>query len=385
MTEQLAAISGVYETEIGRTAGLGYLALGADALRGALFDARLPWTALDGLITTESQVTYYNRPALALAEYCGVQEQLKYCSSPQLGGAAPFAAVAEAARLISAGVCDVVAVVSADVPRTGQSRTSSVDQFAQMRDPDYEQPFGLSNVAAYALLAQYHLWMGGSTPQQRAAVAATFRTYAENNSSAVYREPLSVDDVLASRIVADPLHLLECRPICDGGGAFIMSRASVASSDKSAVYLRGYGMGFTHDQVSQLGDLARTGCYLSSARAYSMAGIERRNILSYVDVAALYDSYTVTVLLELEGLGICAPGGSGEFIASGELGIDGQLPTNTHGGCLSHGGPGICHIVEAIRQLRDESPNQIPGARTALVTGEGGILSANCTLVLSTD
>jgi len=373
-----AVLAGIFDSQIGRLPNASYLGLSARCVTGALADAGIAMERLDGLIVTESQVAYYNRPAGALAEYLGVSEQLHYAGGSPLGGATPFSGVAEAVRLVDSGICDVVAIVMADIPRTGQSRTTSVDQFAAMRDTDYEVPFGLSNAAAYALLAAAYQAEFNSSDGERAAVATAQRRYAVTHPGALYTDVLTTEDVLTSRIIASPLHLVECRPIADGGAAVVVCRSEI--TERTPVVLTGWGFGMVYDQVNQIHEPWRTGSYLSSARAYERAGITSAS--TAFDVALLYDSYTIAVLLELEGLGITPVGSAGRFVAEGGISQSGSLPTNTHGGLLSHGGPGICHITEAVRQLRGEAANQVAGVRRAVVHGEGGIISANLTLVL---
>jgi acetyl-CoA acetyltransferase len=375
-------IAGIGETPLGKLHDYSCMGLHALAADLAIKDAGMEWGAIDGLLTCGSMIENYPRHALAVAEYLGICEQLKYLNTFGLSGATPFASLVEAWRLVKDGICNSVLVIAADKPRTGQSRNKSVSAFASMRHPDYEQPYGLTNATSYAMLAQYHMDKYKTTPEQFAAVSVTFREYAMNNPQAVYRDALTIEDVIQSRIISTPLHLYECSPITDGGGAFLVTREELCSS-KRTVSLQGFGYGFTHDHVTQLSNLAETGCKLSAKRAFEMAGIKTNQI----DVAEIYDSYTITLLLALENLGICEPGTSGSFVESGALRLDGSLPTNTHGGLLSHShcgaAAGIFHITEAIKQLRGQSANQVKNAKTALLHGEGGILSANCTLLLT--
>lgn len=380
-----AIIAGIGETPIGKLPDHSVLGLYALAAKAAIEDAGIDWSHVDGLITCGSLVDHYPRHALVVAEYLGICEQMKYVETPQLSGVSPFAGLVNAFRLVEEGTCQAVLVIATDKPRTGQSRNDSVNAFARMRHPEYEQPYGLTNVTAYALLAQYHMERYGTTPEQLASVAVTFREHAMKHPKAVYRDPMTIQDVLASRVVSSPLHLYECSPITDGGGAILVTREGMNGSGKKPIKLQGYGFGFTHDHLVQMGELDQTGCKLSSRRAFEMAGVTWVD----VDVAMLYDSYTITVLLELENMGICEPGTSGEFVAQGNLKVGGRLPTNPHGGLLSHAhcglAAGIFHITEAIKQLRGEAENQIEDARLALLHGEGGILSANCTMLLSRD
>jgi acetyl-CoA acetyltransferase len=375
-------IAGIGETPLGKLYDYSCMGLHALAADLAIKDAGVEWELVDGLLTCGSMVDSYPRHALAVAEYLGICEQLKYLNTFQLSGATPFVSLVEAWRLVQDGVCNAVLVIAADKPRTGQSRNQSVSAFASMRHPDYEQPYGLTNATSYALLAQYHMEKYGTTPEQFASVSVTFREHAMKNPHAVYRESLTIEDVLRSRMVSTPLRIYECSPITDGGGAFLVTKEEYCLG-KKPIKLQGFGYGFTHDHVTQIPELHETGCKLSAKRAFDMAGIRPDQI----DVAELYDSYTITLLLVLENLGICEPGTSGSFVESGALKLGGTLPTNTHGGLLSHShcgaAAGIFHITEGIKQLRGDAVNQVDNAKTVLLHGEGGILSANCTVVLT--
>ena len=203
------------------------------------------------------------------------------------------------------------------------------------------------------------------------------RAMAEANPSAVYRDPLTREEVLASPCVASPLRLLECSPISDGGGALVVA------SEGTDPALQAWGMGFRYDRVSFAESMPATGCGIAAERALRGADVA----LADVDVALLYDSYSVTLMIELEEIGFCGPGESPAFIASGETGLGGTAPVNTHEGLLSHShcgsAAGIHHLTEAVRQLRGQGSAQVDGAEVALVHAEGGILSANCTAVLT--
>lgn len=379
-----AAILGVADTEVGRLPGVTTLDLAARAAVAAVADAGTGLGDLDGLITTVPMVGAFPRHAPAVAEHLGIAEQLRYCDSVSLGGASPLAGLLDAFRLVRSGACRSVLVLAADTPRSGQDRSTSVSAFASMRHPTWERPFGMLNVSAYALLAQAYLHRFGLDRDALASIPAAMRQHAATNPHATYRDPLSAADVTASRLVSSPLHLLECSPISDGAGALVVGRARSASSNGRSVGLLGGSHGYVYDSVAYAGDLSRTGCVLSSQRALDEARIR----IDDIDVALLYDSYSITLALELEEIGICPPGGAPDFVASGGLSLSSRLPVNTHGGLLSHahcgGAAGVHHLTEAVRQLSGEAVNQVAGANVALLHAEGGIVSANCTAVLST-
>lgn len=383
MTSHDAAILGVADTDVGRLGGVTTLDLTARAAAAAVADAGIELGALDGLITTVPMVGAFPRHAAAVAEHLGVAERLRHCESVSLGGASALAGLLEAARLVRTGTCRTVLILAADTPRSGQDRSTSVSAFAGMRHPTWEQPFGMLNVSAYALLAQAYLHRYALPPDALAAIPVALREHAAKNPAAIYRDPLTTEDVTESRMISSPLHLLECSPVSDGGGALVVGRTTAASGG-TQVGLLGGAQGYVYDSVAYAGDLSRTGCRLSSRRALDAAGTD----LDDVDVALLYDSYSITLALELEEIGICPPGSAPEFVASGGTSLEGRLPVNTHGGLLSHahcgGAAGIHHITEAVRQLAGRAANQVPDARVALLHAEGGIVSANCTALLTT-
>lgn len=382
MTTHDAAILGIADTEVGRLHGVTTLDLTARAASAAIADAGIAIGELDGLITTVPLVGAFPRHAAAVAEYLGIAEQLRHCESVSLGGASSLVGVLEAARLVRTGACRSVLVLAADTPRSGQERSTSVSTFAAMRHPTWEQPFGMLNVSAYALLAQAYLHRYSLEPDALAAVPVAMREFARTNPSAMYRAPLTSAGVTESRAVSSPLRLLECSPVSDGGGAVVVGRTRSGHTDGVQVEVVGGAQGYVYDSVAYAGDLSRTGCRLSSRRALDATGID----LDDVDVALLYDSYSITLALELEEIGICPPGSAPEFVASGGTSLSGRLPVNTHGGLLSHahcgGAAGIHHITEAVRQLSGRAVNQVEDARVALLHAEGGILSANCTALL---
>jgi acetyl-CoA acetyltransferase len=378
-----AAIVGVADTEVGRLPHTTTFGLTAAAAGAALADAGMDWGEIDGLITTEPLIGAFSRHAVALAEALGIAEQLEHCATVKLGGASPLAGLVDAFRLVETGACRAVLLVAADTPRTGQERQQSVATFASLRHPVWERPFGMLNVSAYGLLAQAYLDRYSLEPDALAAIPVAMREYATTNPTASYRGPLSAADVTASRLVSSPLHLLECSPISDGGGAVVIAAGDRSAPSGRHVRLLGASQGYVYDNVAYAGDLATTGCRLSAARALSRAGTS----LSDVDVALLYDSYSITLAVELEEIGFCAPGEATRFVADGGISLSGEIPVNPHGGLLSHahcgGAAGIQHITEAVRQLSGEAVNQVIDASTALVHAEGGIISANCTALLA--
>jgi acetyl-CoA acetyltransferase len=252
---------------------------------------------------------------------------------------------------------------------------------------EWEMPYALQGpVGGYALAASRHMAEYGTTPEQLATIAVRTREWACLNPRARYQEPITVDDVLASGMIASPLHKLDCCLVTDGAGAFIVTSAERARDlRKPPVYVLGAATAHTHMTISQMPDLATTPGALSGPRAFQMAGVKPGD----VDVLMGYDSFTITQLLHFEDLGFCAKGEGGPFVESTDTGPGGTLPTNTNGGGLSYTHPGMYGmflVVEAVRQLRGEcGPRQVPDAAIAVAHGSGMVLSCMSTAVLGTE
>jgi acetyl-CoA acetyltransferase len=237
---------------------------------------------------------------------------------------------------------------------------------------------------AYALAATRHMHEYGTTSEQLAEIAVATRAWAALNPRALYREPLTVDDVLASPWVAYPFHQLDCCLVTDAGGAVVLTSTERARGlGVPVVEVLGSAVAHTHHMISQMPDLTTTPARLSGAAAYAQAGIGPAD----VDVAELYDSFTYTVLAELEDLGFCAKGEGGAFVSGGRTAPGGEFPLNTSGGGLSYTHPGMFGmflLIEAVRQLRGEcGERQVAGAEVALVNGMGGYLSSSATAILA--
>jgi len=237
----------------------------------------------------------------------------------------------------------------------------------------------------YAMAATRHMAEYGTTPEQLAKIAVSTRQWASMNPKARYREPITVDDVLASPLQSSPLHLLDCCLVTDGAGAFVMTSAERADDlPRPPVYVLGAATAHDHMMISQMPDLTRTPGAVCGPAAFAMAGVKP----SDVDVLMGYDSFTITALLHLEDLGFCAKGEGGPFVEDDTIGPGGSLPMNTNGGGLSYTHPGMYGmflIVEAVRQLRGEcGARQVGGAEVAVAHGSGMVLSVMSTIVLGT-
>jgi acetyl-CoA acetyltransferase len=364
-------------------------ALEAQVVREALDDAGLTLADVDGLC---------HMGAMAFAEYLGIHP--RFVDSTITGGSVFEVYLEHAAAAVAAGVAECVLVVFAQTPRA--SRTAATRRAGASAPPqrlggsawgepdvraEWELPYGLQGpVGSYALAADRHMSRYGTTPEQLATIAVRTREWAALNPRARYRDPLTVDDVLASGLVASPLHKLDCCLVTDGAGAFIVTTAERARHlRRPPVYVLGAATAQDHLMISQMPDLTTTPGAVSGPRAFDMAGVGPAD----VDVLMGYDSFTITQLLHYEDLGFCAKGEGGPFVESTATGPGGALPTNTNGGGLSYSHPGMYGmflVVEAVRQLRGEcGPRQVPGAEIAVAHGSGMVLSCMSTAVLGTE
>ncbi|WP_239075708.1 acetyl-CoA acetyltransferase [Planosporangium flavigriseum] len=373
-----AAIVGVAESAVGETPHLTVLSQQAIASRAALAEAGLRRADVDALFVAGN---WSWAPALALAEYLGLQP--RYLDGTNIGGSSFEAHLGHAAAAIEAGLIDVALIAYGSTQRSDRSRNAP--RPATLGE-QFERPFGLPlPVGAYALAANRYLHQYGVRGEQLAEVAVSAREWARLNPDAYHRNPLTVDDVLASPMICEPLHKLDCCLVTDGGGAVV-----VAAEDRwtdvatRPVVVLGYGETTTHHTIANMPDLTVTGAAQSGSAALAMAGVTRDNI----DLLEIYDSFTITVLLTLESLGFCKPGEGGEFVSGGRTAPGGSLPMNTNGGGLSYTHPGMYGIfllIEATRQLRHDYTDprrQVPDADLALVHGTGGVLSSTATVVL---
>lgn len=376
------AIVGAADTPVGKVPELNAFELCADAIQRVLADAGLRKEDVDGLITCNSMSMPLLYHAEAMAEY--LQMFPRYCMAVGAGGGTTFSIIHHAASAIATGMADVVVVAMADSLRSGLSRQQAMLVQSSTGHPQYEQPWGLTVPAYYALAGQAHMAEYGTRPEHFAEVAVACRAHAALNPAAQKRDPITVDDVLNSRMIADPLHLLDCSLVSDGGSAIVLTSAERAKDFPHApVYLLGMGEGHSHEHISQARNLTTSAAKEAGERAYAMAGLGPADM----DFAQLYDCFTPTVLIELEDLGFCAKGEGGPFIVDQGIGPGGKLPVNTHGGLLSHSHPGnpgsMFALTESVWQLRGTAgERQLGKADVGLLHAQGGILSSHCTLIL---
>jgi acetyl-CoA acetyltransferase len=379
------AIVGVGESDIGKVPGMTGLGLNAQAAKRALDDAGLKMSDIDGVLTAYSFTEPYFMLGSVLCEYLGLKP--RYNASVVVGGGSPAVMLKHAAEAILAGSADTVLVCAGENRATGQSRDSAITALLAVGHPYFEQPYGGSIPGFYAMIAKRHMHVYGTTREHLAHIAVNTRRHALLHPNAHMKSAITLDDVLSAKPIADPLGMLDCCLISDAGGAFIVTSAERAKDLKSKPsYLLGIGEHHTHEHLMCAPSLTEFGAKQSGERAYQMAGVKPADI----DVAQLYDCFSIVPLIELEELGFCEPGEGGAFFADGRASIGGKLPVNTHGGMLSHAhagaAGGLFGIVEGVRQLRGGlGPRQVKDAELALIHNEGGILSSHCTLILGNE
>lgn len=374
-----AVVVGVAESDdIGVLPQKTALQLHAEATQNALGDAGIALDEVDGLFTAGIST-------IELGEYLGVQPI--YTDGTNVGGSSFVIHIGHAATAIASGLCGV-AVISHG--QSGRSRRSGPppDLYGQ-NAVQFEDPWGMPRpLGAYALACSRHMAIYGTTQEQLAEIAVATRKWASLNPKALMRDPITVADVLASRLICWPLHLLDCCLVTDAGGAVVLTSKERARDTRGkSVDVLGFGEHHDHAIISQMPDLTVGPGNVSGARAFAMASVQHEDI----DVAQIYDSFTYTVLLSLEDLGFCQKGEGGPFVSGQRTGPGGDFPVNTQGGGLSYTHPGmfgIFTVVEAVRQLRGdysasgELERQVQDARLALVHGTGGMLSATGTAIL---
>ena len=375
LTRASTAIVGAAESDIGAVAALmSPLDLMAQGIHRALVDAGLTLKDVDGVFCATTQA---RTSAMSLVEYLGLPDA--YTDSTIVGGSSFEIHVAHAQAALEAGLCTVAVIAYGSTQRTVGRRAASAREF----NP-YETPFRpFLPATAYAMAASRHMHEFGTTREQMAEVAVAARDWAQLNPVAWEKKPLTIADVLAARPISYPFTVRDICLVTDGGGAIIMTTAERALSLKhKPVYVLGCGQSITHASITSMPNLTHTGAIASGAQAYKAAGMKASDI----DVLALYDAFTINIILFLEDLGFCPKGEGGRFVEGGRIGPKGALPVNTNGGGLSYCHPGMYGLfilIEAVRQLRGEcGARQVKKADAAIVHGNGGVLSAQATVIL---
>ncbi|MCB4821340.1 thiolase C-terminal domain-containing protein [Roseicella aerolata] len=365
-------------TGIGETAYRGggdprsALVLQLEASLAAIADAGLAPRDIDGIVVpmgtggvvAEDFVTNLGIP------------DLRFSTVTPLGGAGSVAALQCAVAAVAGGICAHVLIPLGRTGRTGQRIGTRIQQMPQFRTVgEFEAPHGaIAPAQYYAPMARRHMELFGTTSRQLAEIAVTTRAHAILNGNATMTQPITIEDHQASRMIADPLRLLDCSLESDGGAAVVVSAAERARDLRQPrVLVTGMAEGHpdSPSAITQRPDMTRLGLAKAAPRAFAMAGVTPADI----DVAEIYDCFTYIVLCQLEDLGFCAKGEGGAFVEGGALGLGGRLPVNTHGGLLSQAHmAGMNHVVELVRQLRGQAgAAQVPDAELGLVTGYGDL------------
>ncbi|MFC2014368.1 acetyl-CoA acetyltransferase [Chloroflexota bacterium] len=375
-----AAIVGIGESDTGSLMGMSPNEVMAQVSKRALDDAGLTKDDIDGFCTTGS--------ILEVGEY--LQIMPRFCDSTQIGGSSFEAHVHHATAAIAAGICETVLVCMAG---TGPSdRKLKLPRGGDRGDPrsasaSFVTPYGVGGpVNHYSMAATRHMHDYGTTSQQLAEIAVATRKWASLNPNATMRDPITIDDVINSPMISSPLHLLDCCLVTNAGGAVIVTSAERAKSlKKPPVWILGCGEYFTHNNIASMPDITVTPAKHSGETAFKMADLKPEDI----DVAVLYDSFSITTLLQLEDLGFCKKGEGGPFVEGQRTAPGGAFPLNTNGGGLSYTHPGMYGIfilIEVARQLRGEcGERQVPGAEIGIANGVGGLLSSAATIILGRD
>jgi acetyl-CoA C-acetyltransferase len=356
----------------------------ADVAAGALADAGLTFDDVDGYICAGDAPGPL--AALSMSEYLGLRPS--FLDTTETGGSSYVVHVGHAAAAIAAGKCTVALITLGGQPRSSGRPSRVGGPMAVAPEGGFETVFGMTTAGGYALAARRHMHEFGTTSAQLAEIKVAAAHHAQHNPQALLRDPVTVEDVLSSPMVADPLHRLDCCVITDGGGALVVVSPEVARDlDRRTVKILGQGEAPKHADNGRI-DLTFSGAVWSGPRAFEEAGVAPADI----DYASIYDSFTITVLETIEDLGFCPKGKGGAFVSDGALmAPDGRLPFNTDGGGLCNNHPanrgGMTKVIEAVRQLRGEAhPEvQVPDCRLALAHGTGGNLGSrmgSATLIL---
>lgn len=366
-------IAGTGHTVFGKLPGRDTVSLNVEACRKALADAGIPKDAVDAVFVktpTSSRELMYGQK---LAEALGLQPRMG-CALDQ-GGAANITGIMLAALAIEAGQCEVALVCYADNPRTGSRAV-----YARPRGDDAAYGW-FSTAAGYAMLHQRYLLDHAPPPEAFGHVAVACRAHGAANPNAQLRLPLTMEQYLAAPWVVEPLRRDDCCLVSDGGAAIVVMSARRARElgVRQPVPILGFGQGQTSWEIAQRPELTSTMAASAARSAFAMAGLSPRD----VDVAQIYDCFTITVLMTLEDYGFCKPGHAAGFVAEGRVAAGGDLPINTSGGLLSETGmPGLQLVLEGVRQMRGTSTAQRKGAKVALVSNQGGTMHTHATLLL---
>ncbi len=377
-------IAGIAEPVHGRIPNTTPMALHERLALQALDDAGLELRDVDTILTLAPRSDSYLIHAAAFAEYLGVAPPATL--TLEGGGAAPAIMVDMARNIIEGGSAETVLIVSADMPLSVNTRDSYINTLADSGPvhPDIERPFGPSVPSLFGMVARAYMNEFGADEHDLGAVAMHDRAAAITHPNSHMRSPMDLGAYCASHMIADPLRLLDCSPVSDGGAAVVITSADRAGKGgKPPVRVIGAGFATTHLHLSAVPTLTSHGAGLALDRALIFAGRARGDI----DIALVYDCFSIAMLINTEDLGFAVKGKAGAAFRDGEFERNGRIPVNTHGGLLSHGYPGraagIGNLIEAVVQLRgDAGTRQIPNAKMTMTHGMGGLFATHGVLLL---
>ena len=381
-----AFIAGAYEHPLREIPDQTLPQVHAQICHGALADAGLSFADVDAYFCAGDSPGF---GGLSMAEYLGLN--CTYVDSTETGGSSYLFHLGHAAAAIAAGKVNVALISLAGKPRTGGGGPGGSNASGSAPEAAFEQGYGMVVVNGYAMAAARHMYEFGTTSEQLAEIKVAAAWHASHNPQALLQELVTVEDVVNSPMISDPLHRLDCCVITDGGGAIVVVSPEVARSlDRTCVKVLGQGEAIKHTNNGRI-DLTHTGAVVSGPRAFTEAGVRPADI----QYASIYDSFTITVLQTLEDLGFCEKGQGGRFVLDGALHAPfGRLPFNTDGGGLCNNHPanrgGMTKVIEAVRQLRGEANEgvQVPNCQLALAHGTGGSLATrmgSATVILGTE
>lgn len=370
------AIAGIGTFNIGKVEGFSATENMAGAALRAIAEAGMKPSDIDAVFSATSSHAF---PTLTVCEYLGIRP--RFVGGCNIGGSSFESHVIEAALALDAGLCSVALICYGSNQASAGGRLVSMSE-TQWQEEPYRPRHPITN---YALAAARHIHQYGTTREQLAEVAVSARAWANLNPEARMRGPLSIDDVLGSRMISDPLTVRDCCLVTDGGGAIVMVRADRAKDlPNTPVYFLGGSSAQWHRSITEMPDLTVTAASESGPRAMELAGVSHADI----DLLMLYDAFTINTILFLEDIGFCPKGEGGRFVAGGRIAPGGELAVNTSGGglsCMHPGMYGLFLIIEAVRQLRGEAgERQLDAPRIALCHGNGGALSSQVTTFFGT-
>lgn len=376
-------IVGMAETAVGKLPGSTSLGLQAEACRLALQDAGLRGDEVDAVYNLDPYTQAMSMYAQSLLEYLGLRPRV--AATIDVGGTvSPMTMIMNAMWTIGNDHADVALCAFGENALTGRAKgVHGLPQGPSVGQEEFEEPFGcIGFVIPYALVARRHMHRYGTTKEQLGAVALSARRHATLNASAQMRKPMTMDDYLNARAIADPFGLLDCAVMSDGGGAIVLTTTERARDLRTTpVRVLGFGSQATHKNVNQMPDLEDLGLRPAGEAALRRAGIAMED----ADFCCIHDAFTISTILGVEALGLCGDGEGGAYAADGKLDLGGPCPVNPHGGLLSHAHiGGMNHVCEVVRQLRHEAEpaRQVPGAAVAVVSGNGGVFSMCGAMVL---